>query len=312
MNSIQFTDSVPGEDFIYDFEPWIFHHQDQLLLQSPTGWKDFYIVDVDRKMILGHFPIHLLGEKATSPLRNPFGSIQYSSQLNPLALDNFLDYVEAQLKKKKIKSLQLVNPPDEYQSSGSFGLHARFLKKGFHLKQTEISCMLPVNETALEEKIAQGERGKLKKGGKAGLEFREVVDKFKDCYDFISQCKAERGYDSTLEWELLDRSIKLFPGDYHFFEVTLRGERICSAVSVLINGKILFNFLLGHAKKFNFLSPAVFLFSGLYSFCRERKVQWIDMGTSTVKGETNVLLLDFKKRMGGIPSQKRTYFKLLE
>ena len=49
----------------------------------------------------------------------------------------------------------------------------------------------------------------------------------------------------------------------------------------------------------------------LYEYCQEHNISLLDFGTSAVNNQPNFGLLNFKMRLGGIPSAKLTFQKML-
>jgi len=53
------------------------------------------------------------------------------------------------------------------------------------------------------------------------------------------------------------------------------------------------------------------LMEGIYGWSQKHHVELIDLGTSSLEGQPNFSLLDFKLRLGGNPSSKLTFEKVL-
>jgi lipid II:glycine glycyltransferase (peptidoglycan interpeptide bridge formation enzyme) len=59
-------------------------------------------------------------------------------------------------------------------------------------------------------------------------------------------------------------------------------------------------------------SPMVFLIVAMANWCKERNIQFLDLGISSVEGHLQQGLYDFKKRMGAKDSEKWTLEQSLE
>ncbi len=54
-------------------------------------------------------------------------------------------------------------------------------------------------------------------------------------------------------------------------------------------------------------SPMVFLIVSMANWCKERNIDFLDLGISSIEGQLQQGLYDFKKRMGAIDAEKWTF-----
>ena len=109
----------------------------------------------------------------------------------------------------------------------------------------------------------------------------------------------------------LRKTAKTFPNDFLFFEVTEGERRVAAAIVVKVCKTILYTFYYAHDRTYDKFSPVVFLLGGIYSFAKDSKIEWIDLGTSMNGGKVNVPLLHFKASVGGKLSPKFIFEKIL-
>jgi lipid II:glycine glycyltransferase (peptidoglycan interpeptide bridge formation enzyme) len=81
-------------------------------------------------------------------------------------------------------------------------------------------------------------------------------------------------------------------------------------VTIRINENILYTFYLADNEKYLKDSPTTFLLSGIYQYCQQQKIKFLDLGIATEKGVLNEGLARFKQSLGAKISKKKTYFLL--
>lgn len=102
-----------------------------------------------------------------------------------------------------------------------------------------------------------------------------------------------------------------FADDFFIFGV-FDGQKLAAAsISIRTNTKTLYDFYHDHDAAFDSMSPVVMLVDGIYSFCRDKNLSLLDLGTSSLNNTHNFSLLHFKLLVGAQPSPKFTFEKNL-
>jgi lipid II:glycine glycyltransferase (peptidoglycan interpeptide bridge formation enzyme) len=109
----------------------------------------------------------------------------------------------------------------------------------------------------------------------------------------------------------LERVVKVFPDRFSLHLVKDNAKLAAAAICIKINNQILYNFYSAHPKEYDSLSPAVILMKSLNGYCYTNKIDLLDLGTSALEGKPNFGLLDFKMRLGALPTAKYTFQKKL-
>ena len=109
----------------------------------------------------------------------------------------------------------------------------------------------------------------------------------------------------------LMKVVAVYPDGIILFGAYQGHELAAASISLRVSKRIVYNFYSAHLRKFDFLSPVVMLMEGIYGWSQKHHVELIDLGTSSLEGQPNFSLLDFKLRLGGNPSAKLTFEKLL-
>ena len=255
-----------------------------------------------------HF--HLQNQTASSPCKAPFGSVEFSKKLPPKDLYEFLKQTEKSLRNKGIKKIQIKNPPESYRPLSSSVLEVLLLNLGYRILQAEISTAIVVDGTKYDQKIEAWELRKLKQGKKAKLRFQEMpISNMEEIYGFILACRNERQQSLSMAMAELMKIVAVYPDRIILFGVYHSHELAAASISIRVSKRIVYNFYSAHPRKFDFLSPVVMLMQGMYGWSQKHHIELIDLGTSSLEGQPNFSLLEFKLRLSGSPSTKFTFEK---
>ena len=298
-------------DFTPDYDSFIFHDPTHLKLQS-NDWISYYLVKKVNRKVLAQVSFHNLKGKAVTPLRAPFGSFLFSERLSPQGLYDFIRHCELQLKSDGIKQIRMTEPPLFYRKSGEL-LQSILFNLGYQVSHAEVNSGIHIDIIPFEKKIEVWEKRKLKQSkSKAGVYKHLPFSALDVVYEFILKCRKQRSQTLSMTLEELKVTANTFKKEFLFFGVYFDNELAAASIAIQVNASILYNFYSGHLKKFDSISPVVMLINGMYGFCRSHNIQLLDLGTSSINGQPNFSLLDFKLRLGAIPSMKLTFEKNLE
>lgn len=254
---------------------------------------------------------HVENKRALTPVRAPFGSFLFSEGLSPLVLYEFIQHCEEHLWRKGVKSVYIGEPPLYYRKSGEL-LQTILLNLGYRISKAELSSGIRVDSISFEEKIEAWEKRKLKQSKMKGLTCKTPpLSELEDVYYFILRCRQQRGHTLSMTLEELMKTVTTFNKSFFLFVTYCKKEMAAASIAIQVNPSILYNFYSGHLKKFDTLSPMVLLTNNLYEFCGTHRIQLLDLGTSAVNGQPNFSLLDFKLRLGAVPSIKLSFEKEL-
>jgi len=302
------TELLPG--YKPDFDFFLFGQPRHLMLQSPD-WDHFYLLRKTNQKIMAQVALHLSDHIARSPLRAPFGSFLFSEQILPQTLFEFVQQVERLLIKRGISILSIAEPPSLYRRRGDL-LHTILLNLGYRVSNAELSSCIRIDRLAFEEKIEVWEMRKLRQAKQKGLAFRQLgIDELPEVYRFIQKCREQRSHSLSMTLAELEATASVYRNEFVVSAAYLNQEMAAASIAIRVHRSILYNFYSGHLKKFDSLSPVVTLLSGLYKYCEKQNIQLLDLGTSSINGQLNFSLLDFKLRLGAEPSIKLSFEKQL-
>ncbi len=298
-----------------DFSSWIlqpalylYNDPKHLHLQSKSGWHVFTLQDVSSADIIARIAFHLKAGIAESPFRAPFGSIEIYRKISKHQLDGFLKEVMERLSQLPVRKVIIKNFPTIYNERHAHLIHSVLSELKFTSHQEVDSCIL-VGKGSFERVIKISERQKLKKSKSIFQFYQRDRHHLKRAYGFIQNCRAAKGQSLSMSLRDLQKVVRAFPNRFYIFEVGNKEEIAAAAIAIHVHKEILYTFYYAHTKKYDRISPIVFLISGIYSFSKQKKITKIDLGTSMLEGQVNRSLLHFKKSIGGVSSNKLTYSK---
>lgn len=281
-------------------------------MQAHDGWHTFYALRQEKKVARARVHFHLHNGVASSPYRNPFGSYEFSDAMSPKELYEFIRWTEGQLYEKGARQLEIKSYPQLYHKSRSALLTTFLLNQGYQVVHAELSACIPVRGSALYESMTSWEKRKLGQARRSNLRFVTVpLTRLKEVHDFISSCREERRQSLSMTYSEIRQVSDTFPDRFRLFGLFDGTVFTAASICIVINKTILYNFYSAHARSYDALSPVVRLMEGIYEYCQADKVEWIDLGTSSLHGKPNFSLLDFKLHLGAQPTQKLTFQKQL-
>ncbi len=241
--------------------------------------------------------------EAISIPASPFGSVEYNKRLTTENLTAFVSYIKHELIEKSAKTIIIKNHIAAYQAIGHADLHTILLDENFQIQEELVNHHIVVDRKALFPKMNAMEVRRVRKCQRAGfVSVHEPLSSLKKIYEFISECRAEKGWELSMQWQDIEHLVSLFPENYLLFTVQDQENIIAATIAVLVNDHVLYNFYPASRASYQQFSPMVMLTSALYQHCQQAKINLLDLGTSLTPG-----LQKFKQNMGGTASLKRTY-----
>lgn len=298
--------------FEIDYDPFVFNTEAHRKLQSAKGWHSFHLVRKDKKKILASIHFCVKDGLALSPASAPFGSLELSPTITTSQLFEFIGFCEKKLIDFGVERIEIKSYPEQYNISQHNTLTVLFFNHQFSIKNAELGACIKIEDRSFNEIIDSWENRKLRQAIKSGLKFKSIKNSEMDkIYDFILSCRLERGQGLSMTLKDLNKTFKKLNSHFILFGVYQHDELVAAAITIKVNTKILYNFYSAHSKTSEKLSPIVLLIDGIYSWCVKHHIDLLDMGTSALGGRPNFSLIDFKLRLGAIPSMKLTFEKEL-
>jgi hypothetical protein len=288
---------------------FLFNSIKHLRLQSEENCRVYEAREKSTRAIKARIAFHIRENEAVSPLSAPFGFVEIYRKISADQLIDFFLLIETDLRYLGIRKIRIKSYPEVYDKN--FRVAEDALKKLNYTVIEEVSSIVPVDSKPFEKKIRTSERQKIKKAVKL-FSFEKVKSVHsKEIYSFIEECRNEKNQTLSMSFSDLAKTVSLFPKNFFFYRVYDVSGTAAAAIVIKINKEILYTFYYAHVKRFDKVSPIVFLIARLYEIARADRFVMIDLGTSMFDGKVNRPLLHFKRSIGGESTRKLIFEKQL-
>ncbi|MFY0599272.1 MAG: GNAT family N-acetyltransferase [Cyclobacteriaceae bacterium] len=267
-------------------------------------------LDAQKFAYLKHFEskdfcsfFNIIEKEGISITRAPFGGI-ITLQGEPTyeAFETYLSNVKQSLKTEGVTSIQIIQPPSYYNGF----VHNDWMEKlGFKIKRAEINQFVDMRAPISMHDM---QRRQLKKDW--GFKFRKADSKeLKNIHGFISDSRKEQGLEINISFDKLNLLFTALPDHYEAFVVEQGNSIACAAIMTKVTEDTWYYYLPATNASFRKQSPMVHLLNYLFDYYKNKDVAFLDLGVSSINGETQTSLFEFKERMGALAT-KRIALKL--
>ncbi|MCU0368478.1 MAG: GNAT family N-acetyltransferase [Cyclobacteriaceae bacterium] len=288
---------------------FLFNSARHLFSQSKNNWRVYELVNENSRKVTARISFCLDQHKAQSPLRAPYGGLEIFDKVTPQELTDFVRLIETDLKAQQVRTIYIRSYPEAFSKNAA--MLAQVFDELNYKHSKETTSIIPVDGKSFERKIKISERQKLKKA-KSIFKFEMVRTKhLREIYTFIALCRKERNQSLSMTFAELNKLCELFSNRFLLVKVYNADGIAAACIAIKVNDQIVYTFYYAHARRFDKLSPVVWMMEGIYDYAKSNEFKFIDLGTSIVNGKVSRSLLHFKKSIGGQPSDKLIAEKLL-
>ncbi len=271
----------------------------------------FYALDHVQQRVLAR--IHFLlvtdergARRAVSLPQSPFGSVEYGAKIDEATLLAFVAFVVEELQRLPVSIIEIRDCIAAYREEGCVLLEPVLRKAGFERTKVMVNHHIEVNDQPLEGKMHRMERKRLRKCQREGFVFREEpLSSIDSCYQFLAECRSEKGWKLSMKLDEIKRAIKELPNAYKIFALFGERQRVAACLGVMVNDRIFYDFYHDSPQAYSAYSPIVMLLTHMYDHLQADAVRVLDMGTSLTSS-----LQSFKSHVGGRYAHKNTYVLL--
>jgi hypothetical protein len=251
--------------------------------------------------LIGVCNLTKINERYVSPVIGTFGGISLlpglSSDIILKITACFANYIET----NNLRPLDIILKPICHNLSQQSTLLSGLLSNGFFIDFVDLNQYLKMDTLSFAEKLKRNNLKRLNKCHLANFTFN-LVSNNSDIlivYNTIKLNRESKGYNMSLPFEHVLKLKDSFPNRYFFFAAkNAQGLVVASSICLNIGNGILYVFYWGELPEYKDYSPVVFLANGIYDFCKNHKYRILDIGTSSVRGEPNIGLINFKNGIG--------------
>lgn len=290
-----------------DFEGFLYNQSGFLKLKDGDIHSFYALNDLNKAVVAqAHFIIcsndNMESYHAISLPGSPFGSVEFSQNIEEESLFRFITFIKESLFKQQVTSIQIKECIPAYRHYGGALLLNILHQHHFMIQGVMPNHHIEVDVVPFEKKIHRMESKRLRKCVKSGFIFRqEPLTRIPDFYQFIQTCREEKGWSLSMTLDEIKRAVTALPEHYRIFAVYDQDICVAACFAVLVREQILYVYAQATLQEYHKYSPVVLLLSELYNYCREQNIKILDLGTSPSES-----LQAFKYHVGGTASEKLT------
>ncbi len=301
------------ETSLSGFEFYLYNTPRHLATQRTNQPFSIEVWDNERQQVVALFHADSDGETAISLPNAPFGGLEFAPGIPAEVLTQMLSFIEATCREQNLTRLNIKLPPVSYDEKKSFFLKELYENQGFTVGSSFMNHHIPVDETLFINKIHPSERKRLRKCRRAGFVAEEWHNPNPEqVFSFLAESRQRQGYSLSLDFDQLQKVLTKLPDEVKVFVVKAGTEIVSLTVAIRVNRRILYNFCPADNLDYRAFSPTVLLNCALYDYAQNDGIELIDLGVSLDHfGNEKASLIRFKENLGGKPSLKLTYSKLL-
>jgi hypothetical protein len=282
-----------------------FFHSNDFINRKEESSLLFFNLYVDRKNLVS-IAFKMVDQVAISLPQSPFGGLITGLTVNEKLITSLLTTVKEFFQKKQLR-IHITTHPDSYKSQ-SDKLRNIFTSLEFHSNCSDINQHIAIDQEDLRTKMNTSRAKQLDLCIHNRYQFKKLSSSFlEESFNLIEECLKVKNYPITMSLDNLKEAFNTFPERYLIFGVFNKNIMIATAISIIINDKILYNFYHGDMLANRQMSPMSLLLSGIYTHCQQVGFKILDLGISTDQGVINKGLFYFKRSCGAESSDKISY-----
>ena len=231
-----------------------------------------------------------------SPFSAPFGGFHYSHEYMFYNLIyEYLTDLKEYVVNEGIKKLSITLPPDLYQVNMNAKLVTAFIQLGYTMENPDVNNwvnLLEFDGKWTKSVVAQNCR----KAINHGLEWSIATEmkEYEEAYEVIHNNREEQGRKIFMTLEDVIEVKKVFPVDFFLIREKF-GKCVGSAIFYRGHETIVQGIFMGNDLEKRNLGIIDYLYMNIYQYYKELGFEYIDLGTSSLKGEPNQGLIRFKE-----------------
>jgi len=293
----------------------IFNTADFFKLHRGDGGRAFYFQlcmgDPPQPIGVAHFTEVVPGH-FRSPRRGTFGGFEFGRNLRLETIEAFVEHVEGELKANGASKIEIRDSPAIFEPAKSALLANILHRRGYVPTTLDLDYFLFIDQDPIWEKLKPSRRQRIHRCRRDGISARTLeASAFGQAYDVIVENRKFRGFPISMSFESLEQMREVFPDRVFAFGAFKGESMIASSICMEVNPSVFYVFYWGDLPGYEKFSPVTLLAEYIYDFAQGRGFKLIDFGTATKDGDPIYGLINFKKEIGGFPSLKPGYQKLL-
>ncbi|QMS86683.1 hypothetical protein HUN01_03520 [Nostoc edaphicum CCNP1411] len=271
----------------------------------------FQLCKKNSQIVLGtiHFT-EIASDVFKSPAKGTFGGFVIQENIDFNIYEQFIKNVDDYLWCIGARRIEVLMQPMCHNPSLFSVTYNIMIRLGYTVENHEINYNLVVDDICFPAKINHGNRKRLNKCLREGLIAKEIdYSVYEQAYSVILENRRRRGFMFSMNYEQILQMVNIFPEQIKLFGVFNQETIVCSSICVVISPLILYVYAWGDIDNMQNHSPITLLANYIYEYAQKKAFQLLDLGTSTILGEPNIGLMQFKKNLGCQESLKLSFSK---
>ncbi|MFN6525433.1 hypothetical protein [Nostoc sp. ChiSLP03a] len=271
----------------------------------------FQLCKKNSEIVLGtiHFT-EIASDVFKSPAKGTFGGFVIQENIEFNIYEQFIITVDDYLWRIGANRIEVIMQPMCHNPSLFSLTYNIMIRLGYVVKNHELNYNLAVDDICFSAKINHGNRKRLNKCLREGFTGQELdYSIYEQAYSVILENRTRRGFMFSMNYEQILQMVNMFPGKIKLFGVFNKNTIVCSSICVVINPLILYVYAWGDIDNMQNYSPITLLANYIYEYAQKKAFKLLDLGTSTILGEPNIGLMQFKKNLGCQESLKLFFSK---
>jgi len=269
----------------------------------------FQLVRSKDNQVFGTLAFHEISTDVyVSPGRGTFGGISLNGELEFLLVEKFLQVAVNQLRLQGAQMIRIRCAPAGHNGAIFAIVFNALMNRGFRPKEPEINYEMRIDGRSFIDRIEYGNVKRIRKSQREGFVCEHVdTAKLPEVYALISNNRTRLRVLVSMSLKELRQMAELFPNLLHLFAVYRDAscqEMVAAAICLTITPRVLYVLYWGDAESMRSFSPVAMLASCIYDFGSKQGFKQLDAGISTLHGEPNHGLINFKRNLGFTESLK--------
>jgi len=295
----------------------IFHLQKFLGYHPKERFKSFNLMFEIKDEVVSVIPGIEKDEEGKIFISHPgasFGGFVFKNNIGlkqiDLIIKHFIDY----LKENNFKKVMINQAPLPYMGQLYECIDFLYYSNGFKVVKEELSSVVHldfVNEQDILESLKETTRRGVKKAMKYGIYIKET-SKIDNFYSILKKVlKVKHKVNPTHSFTELKELLNTFPDRIKLFGTFLKDKLIGGVVVFLCNKKnalIFYNII---DEEYQNLRPSNFQIYYVMKWLWENKIEYMDLGISSVNMQINIGLFKFKSGFGSQSFVRKQFYKEL-
>ncbi len=238
-----------------------------------------------------------------SPLRGSYGGFWMPSDTKLASLEIFVEKVTGFLIGESATRLSIVLPPLAYDPAWTSSQFAALSDAGFRPVGWEVNQHLPLCDNPFRRTVLKEKRRQLNKLEKGGIVARIAEsDSFRTLYELLAKGRKD-DVPLSMTWPQVAEMFEAFPERVLFIEAVRDGAPIAAVLALILNERVVYTLYYGNELGAEG-SPVLVALQHLYEWSLEKGLTVLDLGASSIRGQTSHPIYDFKASIGARPSMK--------